>query len=160
MNGNVRGGLIFSGRYIFTIILSFTSIVLMVYILSIITFGKEIVTLLSLVLTVLPAMVPFFLITVIAFLAGYCPEGTRDRLYIRFMMDLFKIFCIFYVSHSVEHLISVIEVDSSYGTYLRDTAIQLDVTIVAIILTALPLLSMVDNVLEYRQNKGLLSDTD
>lgn len=159
MNVNIHGGLVFSGRYIFTIILSFTSIVLMVYILSIITFGKEIVTLLSLVLTVLPAMVPFFLLTVIAFLAGYCPEGTRDRLCIRFMMDLFKIFCIFYVSHSVKHLISFIEVDSSYGSYLRDTAIQLDVTVVAIILTALPLLSMVDNVLEYRQNKESVSKT-
>lgn len=160
MNGNVHGGLVFSGRYILTIILAFASIILMVYILSIITFGKEVVSLLSLVITVLPSMVPFCLLTIIAFLAGYCPEGTRDRLYIRFMMDIFKIFCIFYVSHSVKHLISVIELDSTYGSYLRDVSIQLDVTVVAILLTALPLLSMVDNILEYRQNKEYLSNIE
>lgn len=160
MNGNVHGGLVFSGRYILTISLIFASIILAVYILSFILFGKEVVTPLSLVLTVLPLTIPFCLLTIIAFLSGYCPEGTKDRLYIRFMMDMFKIFCIFYVSHSVKYLISMIELDPTYGSYLRDVSIQLDVTIVAIILTVLPLLSMVDNILEYRQNKELLSIVD
>ncbi len=154
VHGSVRGGLVFAARYLSYILLAFAGILTYVYVFAWMSLGtNDVVTLSSLIVAVIPSMSLFLLLTFVGFLAGYCPEGTRDRLYIRFMMDAFKLLCIFYVSHSVEYAVGMVVLDQEYGTYIADASVYLDVTHIAFILALLPLLSMADAVLEYRQNR-------
>ena len=155
MKGSCRGGLEFAGRYLAVILIAFAFIILTVYFFAWSALGdNSVFSIGSLILAVIPSMVPFAILATVAFMAGYCPPGTTERLYVRFIMDAFKLFCIFYTAHSFEYALGALELDPEYGVMLSGTSIVLDLTIVATILALLPLMSMLDNVLEYRQNRS------
>lgn len=154
MKGSYKGGFDFAMRYLTVILLAFTFIILMVYFFAWNALGEnDTFPLPSLIKAVLPALLPFGLLTIVAFMAGYCPPGSIERYYIRLIMDIFKIFCIFYTSHSFQYVIDSMIFDDAFGINISNMIIDLDLTIIALILTILPALSLLDGLLEYRQNR-------
>ena len=161
MNGNIRGGAEFAGFYLGKIVFAFVMIALIIYLLQIINMDGTVVSFFSLLWTMVTLMTPFVLLTALAYAAGYCPPGTRDRLYIRLMMSAFVIFNIFFVSHAVDYGIDFITIDDTIGGYMRDIDIHLNLVGICTLLIVFPITSAIDSVLEYVQERGTIQpDTE
>ena len=157
MKGSARSGLVFAAKYISLILLALVIIVTLVYIVAWIRFDEPgTISFISLLEVALPRLMPFYFLTILAFAAGYCPEGSKDRMYIRMMMSSFMIFCIFFVSTSVTYGIEEMVINEGIGSYFRDLELTIDITHISMILSALPIMSIVDAILEYRHNRDSL----
>ena len=71
-------------------------------------------------------------------------------------MSSFMIFCIFFVSTSVTYGIEEMVINEGIGSYFRDLELTIDITHISMILSALPMMSIVDAILEYRHNRDSL----
>ncbi len=147
-------GVRFVSWYAGKIVAAFLGIAVAVYIMAWINIGSNAVSFMSLLKAIVPAMAPFLLLSILAYAAGYCPAGSTDRLYIRMMMCAFTLVCIFFVSHSVDYSIGEIMIDGTTGSYAKDTAVNLDLTRLSMVLIVFPVTALIDAVLEYRENRG------
>ena len=159
MNGNIRDGIEFAVSYLGRIFLAFLLIVLFVYILQWFNLHDVVVGFIPLLAALLKMMAPFVLLTVLAYAAGYCPPGTKDRMYIRILMSAFIIFNIFFVAHAVAFDIDSILIDDTLRTYARDVSIHLNLLMISVLFIVLPITSAVDSVLEYRETAGKLAES-
>lgn len=159
MNGSLRNAVCFALRYVIILALALLIIVTMVYSIAWIRLGQnQTISFISLVKASLPCIVVFVPLSILAFMAGYCPEGSKDRMYIRMIMSVLTLFFIFYVSHSVTYDIDVLTIDQTLRSYAENIKVVLDIRMISIILSLFPVITMIDSVLEYRQNRCALKD--
>lgn len=107
--------------------------------------------------TTVGIMGQFVILSILAFLAGCCPSGSKHRMIVMSMKSLLTVFMIFYVSHTLLYDLENIFFGSEYGLYISGMKISIDIGKLSMILSVIPIITMIDSVIEYRQNRDFVS---
>lgn len=93
---------------------------------------------------------PLILTIPIAFVAGYFPIGSRNRLAVRMVLNVYLIIMTLFITSDLSFTLEDIQLLESPGIYADTISLSVDARLAGCILLLIPVCSMADAVLEHR----------
>lgn len=96
-------------------------------------------------------VLPFLPLLALAVPTGYYPSGTRSRLAWRLVLNAYLVVAVLVTTGGMRYVFDDFVADASTGSVLSGLTVSLDISVVSALMMLIPVCSVLDAVLEYRE---------